>query len=64
MNDQHYTFLKFLGDILFTMLGLGVSVGLALIHEVLAIVFLMVSIVLVIKKIKKVDKNKNVDDED
>ncbi len=64
MNDQHYTFVKFLGDILFTMLGLGVSVGLALIHEILAIVFLMVSIVLVIKKIKKVDKNKNVDDED
>jgi hypothetical protein len=64
MNDQHYTFVKFLGDILFTMLGLGVSVGLALIHEVLAIVFLLVSIVLVIKKIKKVDKNKNVDDEE
>ena len=64
MNDQHYTFVKFLGDILFTMLGLGVSVGLALIHEVLAIVFLIVSIVLVLKKIKKVDKNKNVDDEE
>ena len=64
MNNQHYTFVNFLSDILFTMLGLGVSVGLALIHEVLAIVFLIVSIVLVIKKIKKVDKNKNVDDED
>ncbi|HTA63124.1 MAG TPA: hypothetical protein VK835_11740 [Bacteroidia bacterium] len=64
MNDQHYTFVKFLGDILFTMLGLGVSVGLALIHEVLAIVFLIVSIVLVIKKINRVDKNKNVDDEE
>ena len=46
------------------MLGLGVSVGLALIHEVLAIVFLIVSIVLVIKKINRVDKNKNVDDEE
>ena len=53
MNDQHYTFVKFLGDILFTMLGLGVSVGLALIHEILAIVFLIVSIVLVIKKINR-----------
>jgi|GEM_PF-4908130 len=64
MQNEHYTFIKFLGDILFTVFGLGVSVGLALIHELLAIVFLIVSIVLVLKKIKKVDNNKTVDDEE
>lgn len=64
MQDQHYSFLKFLGDILFTVFGLGVSVGLAFIHEILAIVFLIVSIVLVLKKIKKVDNKKNEEDED
>lgn len=64
MNDQHYTFIKLLGDILFTFLGIGISVALALIHEILAIIFLIVSIVLVIKKIRRVDKNKNVDHEE